>query len=131
MSQTDTPMPVTGRPALARYLTDLMNSRLAGMHAYDPCEQEALSVNHLHALALIHECRQADLNTIDQIRGILARDFTTEGEQYDQEAPHVENTEGGALLPRADGELDDPHDQAVDDSFPASDPPTYSRTSLG
>lgn len=116
-----------GVSILARHLIQLMNDKLDSLHAYQHYEQEALAANNLHALALIHECMQCDLAIIGQLRVILAREFLAEpGEQQLAETLST----GGGLDTREDGELEDPVDQAVDDTFPASDPPSFSGTSI-
>ena len=121
----------TGVSPLIRHLLHLMTSRMDVLPDYETYEQEALAANNLHALALIHDCRQADLEVIAQLRVIIGRAFLDDSVPPGGEPSESHATSGGGLQPREDGELADPVDAAIDESFPASDPPTYGRTSLG
>ena len=118
-----------GVTPLARQLMQLMNAKLESLQTYDEFENEALASNNLHALALIHECRLSDLATISQLRAILGRDFVTDRQDNIEQTAEIVSA-GGGLETREVGALNDPIDQAADDTFPASDPPSSTGTTI-
>jgi hypothetical protein len=119
----------SGVPNLTYDLIALLHGRLETIASLDIYKEDARAAGHTKALALFEHCLQSDAAVVHHLKALLGEALGAVVEESAEDEHHVARPErGGGLTPtREDNEVDD----ASDDSFPASDPPSFSRTTAG
>ena len=120
---------VSGVSNLTYDLISLLHNKLEAISAYEMYRQDAREVRHEQAEALFDYCLAKDRAIVDRLRTLLVEQLGAKPEgQVTKEEADTLLQRGGDLSPtKAEEEVDD----ASEDSFPASDPPSFSRTSTG
>jgi hypothetical protein len=118
---------VSGIPNLTYDLVSMLHEKLEAITVYEVYQRDAEEVGNTQASALIEHCRQTDLAVVQKLRAMLAQELSSEpiGIDDGEDTPATPTDRGGELTP-ADKETR--IDEASDESFPASDPPSYSGT---
>jgi hypothetical protein len=120
---------VSGVSNLTYDLIALIHNKLEAISAYDVYRQDARDAGHEQAEALFDYCLAKDRAIVERMRSLLIEQLGAKSDvQVTREEADVLLQRGGDLSPKEAGEE---VDDAVDDSFPASDPPSYTRTTTG
>jgi hypothetical protein len=120
---------ISGVSNLTYDLISLLHNKLEAISAYDVYRQDARDARNEQVAALFDYCLAKDRAIVDRLRALLVEQLRAQPEgQVTQEEADTLLQRGGDLSPtRAEEEVDD----ASEDSFPASDPPSFTRTSTG
>lgn len=118
-----------GIPNLTAGLVATLQAKLELISALDMYKEDAREVGHARALALLEHCQQTDSVIVQHLMTLLAEELGGLHEEADEETVLQQRPPRGGDLSstRAEDQVDD----ASEDSFPASDPPSFSGTSLG
>jgi hypothetical protein len=118
-----------GVPNLTAGLVAVLQAKLELISALDIYKEDARQTDHAKALALFEHCQQTDSYVVQHLTTLLAEELGAHQPEADEETVlHKRPPRGGDLSStRAEDQVDD----ASEDSFPASDPPSFSGTSLG
>lgn len=120
---------VSGIPNLTYDLISMLHEKLEAITVYEIYQRDAEEAGHGQAAALIEHCRQTDLAIVQKLRALLAQELGGGAPAMENDEEGVPSTpagRGGELTP---ADKDTMVDEASDESFPASDPPSYSRSS--
>lgn len=119
---------VSGIPNLTYDLISMLHEKLEAITVYEIYQRDAEEAGNSQAAALIEHCRQTDQAIVQKVRALLAQELNSVAPKVDpdEEAPPTPGGRGGELKPAGKDTI---VDQASDESFPASDPPSYSGTS--
>lgn len=118
---------VSGIPNLTYDLVSMLHEKLEAITVYEIYQRDAEDAGNTQAAALIEHCRQTDLAVVQKLRSMLVYELGAGSTVDHTEAPRPATPagRGGELHPVDAGET---VDQAAEESFPASDPPSYSGT---
>lgn len=115
---------VSGIPNLTFDLVSLMHNKLEAVAALEVYLADAREVEHHEAIAFLEFVRNTDLSAVQTLRRLLREELDTQLEAAPGELVG-DPDRGGDLTPNDN--LEDV-DLESDLSFPASDPPTFNRT---
>jgi hypothetical protein len=121
---------VSGIPNLTYDLVSMLHEKLEAITVYEVYQRDAEDAGNSQAAALIEHCRQTDLAVVQKLRMMLVQELggqAVSAQAQDREASTPVNR-GGEL---ASIDRETPVDEASDESFPASDPPSHSGTTTG
>ena len=118
---------VSGIPNLTYDLVSMLHEKLEAITVYEIYQRDAEAAGHSQAAALIEHCRQTDQAVVQKLRAMLSQELggsSTQVEDEDDNRPSTPAGRGGGLR---SSDKESVVDEASDESFPASDPPSYSR----
>jgi len=116
---------VTGISNVAYDLITLLQNKLEAITACEVYKQDALEAGNARALSVLEHCQDVDRAFVQRLRRLLAEELgaSLAEEEHDERGTPVQR--GGDLSSiRSEEVVDD----ASEDSFPASDPPSFSGT---
>jgi hypothetical protein len=120
---------VSGVPNLTYDLVAMLHEKLEAITVYEIYKQDAREAGHTRALSLFEHCQETDRSVVQHIRKLLADELGTREEgvvRRDGTGPAMQR--GGDLSSLVSDEL---VDDASEDSFPASDPPSFNGSAVG
>ena len=123
--QRDVVARIRGVPNLTFDLVSMLHEKLEAISVYEGYLEDARAVGNDEAASVILTCQNADRTAVHAIQELL-REELAPGRDNGQLATYPNR--GGDL--RA-ADRDNPIDDASDDSFPASDPPSFAGASIG
>ena len=116
---------VTGISNVAYDLITLLQNKLEAITACEVYKQDAQEAGNARALSVFEHCQDVDRAFVQRLRRLLAEELgaSLAEEEHDERGTPVQR--GGDLSSiRSEEVVDD----ASEDSFPASDPPSFSGT---
>ena len=116
---------VTGISNVAYDLITLLQNKLEAITACEVYKQDAQEAGNARALSIFEHCQDVDRAFVQRLRRLLAEELgaSLAEEEHDERGTPVQR--GGDLSSiRSEEVVDD----ASEDSFPASDPPSFSGT---
>jgi|SwirhisoilCB1_FD_contig_61_3684248_length_617_multi_2_in_0_out_0_1 hypothetical protein len=116
---------VTGISNVAYDLITLLQNKLEAITACEVYKQDAQEAGNARALSVLEHCQDVDRAFVQRLRRLLAEELgaSLAEEEHDERGTPVQR--GGDLSSiRSEEVVDD----ASEDSFPASDPPSFSGT---
>ena len=115
-----------GMPNLTYDLVALLQEKLEAVATYEVYIRDAREAGHDGAAALFEHCRDEDRVVIERVRDLLGNELASE--QTGDPTARTPLARGGGLPPVSD---DSVVDEASMESFPASDAPPFSGSSIG
>lgn len=115
---------ISGIPNLTFDLVSLMHNKLEAVAAVEVYLADAREVGHEEAIAFLEFVRNTDLAAVQTLRKLLRGELDTTVDPG-PDGTFIDSERGGDLRPNDD--LEDV-DLESDLSFPASDPPTFNKT---
>lgn len=116
---------VSGIPNLTYDLIALLHEKLDAITAYEIYKQDAKDAGHSRASSLIEHCQETDRTIVQHLRKMLAEELGVRvGADGERDATRS-TAHAGEVAPLKSEEI---VDDASEDSFPASDPPSFSGT---
>ena len=121
---------VSGIPNLTYDLVSMLHEKLEAITVYEVYQRDAEEAGNSQAAALIEHCRQTDQAVVQKLRAMLVQELSLEPLQVDSDDELLSTAadRGRELTP---AEKETRVDEESDESFPASDPPSYSGTTTG
>ena len=116
---------VTGISNVAYDLITLLQNKLEAITACEVYKQDAQEAGNARALSVLEHCQDVDRAFVQRLRRLLAEELgaSLAEDEHDERGTPVQR--GGDLSSiRSEEVVDD----ASEDSFPASDPPSFSGT---
>ena len=116
---------VTGISNVAYDLITLLQNKLEAITACEVYKQDAQEAGNARALSVFEHCQDVDRAFVQRLRRLLAEELgaSLAEDEHDERGTPVQR--GGDLSSiRSEEVVDD----ASEDSFPASDPPSFSGT---
>ena len=116
---------VSGITNLTYDLITLLQNKLEAITAYEVYKQDAQEAGNTRALSIFEHCQDVDRAFVQRLRRLLAEELgagLTNEELEDRGTPVQRGGDLSSI--RSDEIVDD----ASEDSFPASDPPSFSGT---
>lgn len=128
-SKLTSPERARGIPNLTAGLVAVLQAKLELISALDIYKEDAREINHAKALALFDHCQQTDSFIVQHLTVLLAEELGALQTEADEETALQQRPPRGGDLSsiRAEDQVDD----ASEDSFPASDPPSFSGSTAG
>lgn len=120
---------VTGVSNLTYDLVAMLHEKLEAITIYEIYKQDAREAGNGRALSLFDHCQELDRSVIQHIRNLLSQELVVRDgavDQFDWTGTAMQR--GGDLSPLTSLEL---VDDASEDSFPASDPPSFNGSAVG
>jgi hypothetical protein len=114
-----------GLPNLAYDLVTVLQNKLQAIDALEKYKEDARQVEHHHALKVFTEIQRSDQDAVRRLKAMVAHELVSGLE--DQGISDRETAE--KIWGASSTHLDDDEvvEEASDASFPASDPPSYTR----
>jgi hypothetical protein len=120
---------VGGVPNLTYDLVAMLHEKLEAITVYEIYKRDAREAGHTRALSLIEHCQETDRTVVQHLRKMLAAELgaNSEGRSH-RDMSGTAMQRGGDLSPLTSDEM---VDDASEDSFPASDPPSFNGSTVG
>ena len=115
---------VTGISNLTYDLITLLQNKLEAITAYEVYKQDAQEAGNTRALSIFEHCQDVDRAFVQRLRRLLAEELGTALNEEDKDQGTPVQRGGDLSSIRSEEIVDD----ASEDSFPASDPPSFSGT---
>lgn len=120
---------VSGVPNLTYDLVAMLHEKLEAITVYEIYKQDAREAGNTRALSLFDHCQEMDRSVIQLIRTLLSEELRgPEGGNARFNGPDTAMQRGGDLSSLVSEEV---VDDASEDSFPASDAPSFSGSAVG
>lgn len=118
---------VTGIPNLTYDLLTLLQNKLEAITAYEVYKEDAQEAGNARALSIFEHCQDVDRALVNKLRRLLADELGAGLAEDEHKERGTPVQRGGDLSSiRSEEVVDD----ASEDSFPASDPPSFSGTTV-
>ena len=118
---------VTGVSNLTYDLITLLQNKLEAITAYEVYKRDAHEAGNTRAQSLFEHCQDADRAMVTKLRRLLADELGVLAADEDPEGHGTPENRGGSLRTT---ELPEIVEETSDQSFPASDPPSFSGTTV-
>jgi hypothetical protein len=118
---------ITGVSNLTYDLITLLQNKLEAITAYEVYKQDAQEAGNTRAQSLFEHCQDVDRAMVNKLRRLLADELGVLATDEDPEGHATPESRGGSLKTT---ELPEIVEETLDESFPASDPPSFTGTTV-